>query len=534
MSTIIPPITTPDISTGTETTLPNGSIEGSGTVLEGLKPGANLQITLPSLSQGNLNLSVKIEINNQTLEIPLKLNANQTPQPDALEAGEIPAEIKVLNNHQGEIGFKFVSINNQSPEKFIAQSKVPTSTPETLSKPQTAPVIISGAENTVRPEITLHEMSLPKILTSLSGENKLPPEVQNLVDGGKLEFAFNKVVQTPTQSSQSLSPDTQTALLNLKTALTTGDARAITSALQSLQGKIFPAITQTRADIGLTSFQTPLGEVVSQTPLKLENNLPIELVVKNITVKTLPTEVLDTLSASAKLLEDMASLPVLNKEQPIVSKNILETLKNLPLPLDIKQEVVSKLPTPNKQLLSNLSNFVKAAVHQEVKEWLGPQLSELVLSSGPEGKEALQQLSQSLNATLRETSTWRMVEIPFYTGEDIEKIRLAIKKYNEDEEENQNSSRQKYGTRFLIDTNFTRLGRFQFDGYSLVRERRFDLIIRTEKYVGNDLCANLMRIYKNTLHELDYAGTIKINVKENFIKISEDEENKTLSEGILI
>ena len=534
MSSIIPPITTPDISTGTETTLPNGSINGSGTVLEGIKPGTNLQISLPSLSQGNVNLSVKIEINNQTLEIPLKLNANQMPLSNALDAGELPAEIKVLNNHQGELSFKFVSINNQSPEKFIAPNKVPTSAPETLSKPQTAPIIMSGAENTVRPEITLHEMSLPKILTALSGENKLPPEVQNLLADGKLEFAFSKVVQTPTQSAQPLPSDTQTALLNLKTALASGDAKGILSALQSLQGKTFPAITQTRTDVGLTSFQTPLGEVVSQTPLKLENNLPIELVVKNITVKTLPAEVLDTLSASAKLLEDMASLPVLNKEQPIVSKNILEILKTLSLPPDIKQEVVSKLPTPNKQLLSNLSNFVKAAVHQEVKEWLGPKLSELMQNSGPEGKEALQQLSQSLNATLKETPTWRMVEIPFYTGENIEKIRLAVKKYNDDEDESQNSSRQKYGTRFLIDTNFTRLGRFQFDGYSLVRERRFDLIIRTEKFIDNDLCANLMRIYKNTLHDLNYSGTIKINVKENFIKISEDEENKTLSEGIFI
>ena len=124
MSTIIPPITTPDISTGAETTLPNGSMEGSGTVLEGIKPGVNLQITLPSLSQGNLNFSVKVEINNQTLEIPLKLNSNQIPQSNALEAGEVPAEIKVLNNHQGEIAFKFVSINNQSPEIFIAPNKV--------------------------------------------------------------------------------------------------------------------------------------------------------------------------------------------------------------------------------------------------------------------------------------------------------------------------------------------------------------------------------------------------------------------------
>ena len=395
-------------------------------------------------------------------------------------------------------------------------------------------MIVSGAENTVRPEISLHEMSLPKILTSLSGENKFPPEVQNLIDGGKLEFAFSKVVQTPAQSTQSLPQATQTALLNLKTALGSGDAKSIISALQSLQGKTFPAITQNRTDIGVTSFQTPLGDVVSQTPLKLENKLPIELVVKNVMIKSLPTELRESLTASSQLLEEIAKTPILLKEQTTLSKNILETLKNIPLPEDIKQEVISKLPTPNKQLLSNLSNFVKAAVHQEIKEWLGPQLSEQVLNSGPEGKEALQQLSQSLNATLRETPSWRLVEIPFYTGENIEKIRLAVKKYNEDEEENQNSGRHKYGTRFLIDTNFTRLGRFQFDGYSLSRERRFDLIIRTEKFIGNDLCANLMRIYKNTLYELDYAGTIKINVKENFIKISEDEEKNILSEGIFI
>ena len=529
MNSIIPPITTPGISTGTDTSLPQGSMDVSGTVLEGIKPGMSLQLTLPSLSQGNLNLSVKIEINNQTLEIPLKLNQNL--RFDAPLEGEFPVEIKVLNNHQGEIAFKFVSINNSSPEKFIAPNK--TIFTETPQQTQTATVIVSGTENTVRPEITLHEMNLPKILTSLAGENKLPPEVQNLAAGGKLEFAFSKVNQL-TQSSQPLPPDTQTALRNLKTALATGDAKTITSALQSLQGKVFPAITQTRADIGLTTFQTPLGEVVSQTPLKLENNLPIELVVKNITIKNLPIDLPETLSASAKLLEDMASLPVLSKEQPVVSRNILETLQTLPLPEDLKQEIITKLPSINKQMLSNLNNFVKAAVHQEVKEWLGPQLSEQLLTSGPEGKEALQQLSQSLNATLKETPTWRIVEIPFYSGENIEKIRLAVKKYNEDEEENQNSSRQKYGTRFLIDTNFTRLGRFQFDGYSLARERRFDLIIRTEKFVGNDLCSNLMRIYKNTLHELDYAGTIKINVKENFIKISEDEENKTLPEGILI
>ena len=118
MNSIIPPITTPGISTGTDTSLPQGSMDVSGTVLEGIKPGMSLQLTLPSLSQGNLNLSVKIEINNQTLEIPLKLNQNL--RFDAPLEGEFPVEIKVLNNHQGEIAFKFVSPGfNGVPDRII-------------------------------------------------------------------------------------------------------------------------------------------------------------------------------------------------------------------------------------------------------------------------------------------------------------------------------------------------------------------------------------------------------------------------------
>ena len=86
----------------------------------------------------------------------------------------------------------------------------------------------------------------------------------------------------------------------------------------------------------------------------------------------------------------------------------------------------------------------------------------------------------------------------------------------------------------MVDTNFTKLGRFQFDGYSLARDKRFDLIIRTERFVGNDLCANIMHIFKTTLHEVGYVGTIKVNIKENFIKIGEDISNDILPTGIFI
>lgn len=86
----------------------------------------------------------------------------------------------------------------------------------------------------------------------------------------------------------------------------------------------------------------------------------------------------------------------------------------------------------------------------------------------------------------------------------------------------------------MVDTSFSRLGEFQFDGFSVAKERRFDLIIRTSRSVGDDLCANIMRIFKTALNEVGYAGSINVNVKENFIKICEDERSETLKDGIYI
>ena len=67
------------------------------------------------------------------------------------------------------------------------------------------------------------------------------------------------------------------------------------------------------------------------------------------------------------------------------------------------------------------------------------------------------------------------------------------------------------------------------------KDRRFDLIIRTQNDIGNDLCANIIKIFHTTLNEVNYVGNIKINLKENFIKISEDEtEDKFISRDLYI
>lgn len=543
MDTLIPSVTTPNLTPGTDNSQIGGSLDVSGTDLGNLKPGTTLNVTIQTSLENFVN-SVKLEVNNRLFEIPVKLNLTANTQSLQLpEPRPYPAEIRVTASQPEAVAFKFITIDGRQPESFV-QILRPQNSPEQQTALENSP-IINTTSNGIKTEVQLHNLSFKTVAAQVLDVKQLPPEISAKLPPLQLEIAFQQVASP---EKMSLPPETRAVIQNLKTVLQQPQLAEfplkVEDAVQNLVGKPLPAITLVRPEINLTSFQTPLGEVISATPLRLDNQLPVQLVIKSIiTPPDLQTKIsANPLAASVQLVEKLAEMPSLIKisEPQSVPQTaapvtkLLETLKPLNLPEQIMSDIVSKMPAGDKKMLVNLVNYVKASVHQDIKQWLGPELVDRLAASGPEGREALQQLTTAFNNSTRETPAWRMVEIPFYNGESLEKIRLAVKKYNEDDEESPEQQKQKYGTRFVVDTNFTKLGRFQFDGYSLLRDKRFDLIIRTERQVSDDLCANIMRIFKNTLHEVDYVGTIKVNVKENFIKIGEDVSNETLPTGIFI
>ena len=544
METIVPPVTTPGLTPGTDNGGVGGSLDVSGSGLEGLKPGISVNVSVQGGLDG-LVASLKLNVNNRLFQIPVKLNLTANTQTLRLpENRPYPAEIKITASRPESLSFKFVTIDGQPPEKFVQTLRLPQQMPAAEKMP-----LINHTGSELKPEVQLHNLnfkSLAEHLTTLADDkfgDKLSPETVIKLQGGEVSAGFRQVAATP----QPLPPEMQKILQNLKTALLQGDLKTFASEINKLSGQTLPAATIVRPEIGLTSFKTPLGEFVSATPLRLDNQLPVELVIKTVilppALQNNQTEVVNSLlTASARLIEDLAEMPAAfpKTEQqvqaavPVSVTKLLDLLKPLNLPSETMAAVVAKLPSGNTRMLANLVNYVKASVRGDIRQWLGPELVEQLSLSGPEGREALQQLTTVFTASARETPLWRIVEIPFYTGENLEKIRLAVKKTEDEEEDAAERPNRRSGTRFVVDTNFTRLGRFQFDGYSLAREKRFDLIIRTERFVGNDLCANIMRIFKNTLHEVDYVGTIKVNVKENFIKIGEDMPEETLATGIFI
>lgn len=543
MNSLIPPLTTPSAPPASDSGGLTGTVEipAEGGELGNLKPGQNITISItPGLEK--YVSSVKININNQLFEIPIDLKLSQKLALEPQQPYE--ASAKVVNANAQSLQVKITALNGQPPEKLLAQRP-----PQSAAGQETAAVI--RPENLpVKPEVSLHNLSLSSVLDQLDAQKTLPPAVRtalkSILMNDEIPVGFKNVVNS--LPGEQLPPETAKVIQQLRgllqNAFPAGDknpspaqiadlAVRFREAASGLSGLALPGETFVRPEVNVTGFKTALGEVYSSSPLKLDAGLPVELIIKPADLRPQSSnslaDLLRLLTAPAK---DAAALQT-PRPQAHLLQNVLQPLaENHP---ELAAAVAAKIPGQNNNLLGNLVNYVKAAVAQDIKQWIGPEVIEKLVLSGAEGKEALSSLQNAFTLTSRETPLWRIIEIPFFSGEHMEKIRLAIKKYNEEEDETPAEQKRKYGTRFVVDTNFTRLGRFQFDGYSLARDKRFDLIIRTERDVGSDLCANIMRIFKTTLYDVGYAGTVHINVKENFIKIGEDISNDDLStQGLYI
>lgn len=199
------------------------------------------------------------------------------------------------------------------------------------------------------------------------------------------------------------------------------------------------------------------------------------------------------------------------------SQNILKIFKplaELPQSPEVMMVMLQKIPGISpKDVLSDLYKFYKAVIKDSPIEWIGEKLKTDLLTT-KQGTEALKQIEYTITNSVRETAVWREVEIPFFDGSQVQIWKMAVRKDNENEK---GKNVKVSGKRFIIDTVFSMLGEFQFDGFASLKERKFDLIIRTSKLQSNDFCMQVMNLFKKSLYDTNYVGTIKINQKEAFV-----------------
>ena len=480
-------------------------ISANGQTLE-LSPDAKLELPLPQSANGQtLELSP-----NAKLELPLPQNAvTDTTQ----------MQVKITSMSDTGITFRIVKFNGQeiTPEAEAQQST-------SIQTDKTFPSTI-----TAKP--------LSQIVEALSQRLQLPTStttqlVASLPDA---ELLFNQPVlseqatnvaspSVPTSSQLSLPANISAPLTEILTSPQplAAKAEAIVKLFANLQGTSLPA--QTVSYPQTTVLQTPLGILYPDTPVKVPEHIRLEVAIKELQVK--PQADLSAL-LDYRLWNDDNPLPSLTPlldrgtSQPQLSPqdSLTKILKQM-LPPEQAQLLNQKIPQPDsKNFISDMVGFIKASRSHNLSDWLGKGVVAELNYNNADGAEVVNQLNNVVINSSREAGAWRMVDIPILTEAGIANIRLVVKHNPEDDEEDQpdRPKRPQGGTRFVIDSTFTNLGRFQFDGIALEHQRRFDLIIRTERYIEDDLCSNLVRLFTTTLQAQNYVGVMSINRREKFV-----------------
>ena len=189
-------------------------------------------------------------------------------------------------------------------------------------------------------------------------------------------------------------------------------------------------------------------------------------------------------------------------------------------PSAAQQLVNAVLPRPGATLAANILFFLVALSGGDLRGWLG---------DGP--ARILQRLKPGLMTRLRDdfgrlgrianeprTGDWRATMIPFYNGAEIEQIRLFIRRAG-DEAEDEQEGRQ--GTRFVLDMDLSRMGRFQLDGLIYQKERHLDLIVRTEKKLPQKMQDDIRDIFREAGDVTGIKGGLSFQAAPpNFIDIA--------------
>ena len=293
---------------------------------------------------------------------------------------------------------------------------------------------------------------------------------------------------------------------------------------ESLLSKQLPGEISNKID-QLYVVKTPLGETYFSSEVKIPLFQKVILDINSqISAFDQKIKIADALLKN--ILPDYKASPDINVMMQDGSlKHLVEIIQNA----DVKiiEMLMSKLPFQNDNLLENIYNLYKGVISKDIAQWLGHENVKELITDDINGQKYINDLTKMLHSSLKETPSWKIVEMPFFDGSQLSAIKIAIKKDKQQKEK----AKKENVTRFVVETEFSKLGKFQFDGFSKAEKRSFDLIIRTSAKISDDFCSNIINLFKKSLYALDYYGSIKINMVENFINFNDE---MVVTEGVYI
>lgn len=497
----------------------DGGVEGYGMVqirdvprdmLAVLQNGARAALKISALSSGILT---QLEIDNQLFDINIDANL---PRLNTGETMELPVRIVSRNRLQllpPSVDNTVISSNNRN------------------DAPQTSSVNLDINPLKQLQKIDINPLKLNDVITTKLNELQAPSALKEQVLSvlPRLQVVLSAIGNNGENPAELLQP-----LYNTLQQMTTAKPEAMPVLQKQLQqnitdlvghdfgGKITEQINNTFI------VKTDLGQSFFSSPLKIQPEEALTFSVHNIIMPQEKAPTLDlvtqlfglhndnSLSASAQH-RDLPFLTSLINRLPEQNTSVKQPLIDL---------ISTKIPTPDKNMLSNMINFYRAAIQKDASLWLGHD--NLQHLSASLKTDITTELNNFVSSAVKDTPLWRIVEIPLYADNNFTPLKVALKKDQSSSPEDNSAS---VGTRFVVETQFSQLGGFQFDGFVRAPERNLDLVVRTSQAIDEDFCAQIINLFKISLYNLDYKGNIKINQQDNFINFY---HNSSPKQGIYI
>ncbi len=556
MTNLVPPL---------NVTLPEGGSTGSG---------VTAGIETPEGGMGNLNLGqqINLQIKPQTMQtltgkllvsIDLGVGSGEnTGSANATVTMNLPPQVqlpeqasqiqaRVVAKTPQRIDVRLISVDGQKVENFVSTSAIK----DTISNTAAVVKTIGNLQDVALVPLRLQPL-LARELSAMGVGSSEIRQLSNLIENLSLK---PEIVETALQSNTTVSPPPTTMAQSLpevirnlaatlkpllETSLPQSNSAVYSNQPSSIDTKLSQGLPEKIIETIKNFFENgPSGrEITAETSLrgdKVVLRTPLGEIIPEVPLK---------IAVGEKFILRFSELLGLEREPKINQKSEGGTAQSLgsklheilaPLQTQVSPKVynaiIDKIPAHNHKMLSNIMTFLKATGEGKIESWLGQDVVDSLRLSGPEGQKALARLEDMIIGRREDNTQWRIIEIPFYGAENLSRIQIAVRRFGKDGRHQQSSPKGKGAARFVVDTSFTALGGFQFDGFSLPQERRFDLIIRTEKEIDTDFCTEIMNLFRKSLSEVDYAGNIRINIKEKFIKLCDDEpEPPLLQDGIYI
>ncbi|WP_207476535.1 hypothetical protein [Arenibaculum pallidiluteum] len=185
-------------------------------------------------------------------------------------------------------------------------------------------------------------------------------------------------------------------------------------------------------------------------------------------------------------------------------------------PATARAVALQVLPQVAPRLAATLSHSIRAVRDGDARRWLGERGAAALLAAG--GEKEISGLEEDFGRLARQAAEplpgdWRALSLPFSDGAEIGRIQLFLRKpVDEDAEADEQRSGQGGAHRFLVEVDLSRLGPLQLDG--LIREKRFDLILRSRQPLQAEIRHDILRIFTETVTAMGMSGSVSFQPGE--------------------